>query len=24
VIFEVDAIKEITEMGPVCWGYWYP
>lgn len=24
VIFEVDAIKDITEMGPVCWGYWYP
>lgn len=24
VIFDVDAIKDITEMGPVCWGYWYP
>lgn len=24
VVFEVDAIKDITEMGPVCWGYWYP
>jgi hypothetical protein len=24
VTFEVDAIKEITEMGPVCWGYWAP
>jgi hypothetical protein len=24
VIFEVDPIKDITEMGPVCWGYWYP
>jgi len=24
VVFQVDAIKDITEMGPVCWGYWYP
>jgi len=24
VEFEVDAVKDITEMGPVCWGYWYP
>ncbi len=24
VIFEVDPVKDITEMGPVCWGYWYP
>lgn len=24
VVFEVDPIKDITEMGPVCWGYWYP
>lgn len=24
VEFEVEPIKDITEMGPVCWGYWYP
>jgi len=24
VEFEIEPIKEITEMGPVCWGYWYP
>jgi hypothetical protein len=24
VVFEVEPVKDITEMGPVCWGYWYP
>ena len=24
VEFELEPIKEITEMGPICWGYWLP